>query len=299
MKTVGVIGLGNMGMGMARNLLAKGFAVRGYDLRPEVRQTLADAGGIAASGTNDVAQGAKAIFLMVMSATQVDDIVNGGLLDAMEPGATLIVTATIGAASVQKLARQIQAKNKNLGLIDAPVSGGKAGADGGTLTLMASGAKAVMEANDDILKGIGSTIIPVGEKPSQGQVIKACLQALIGVSFEGVFEAMVLGAQAGVDLQVLLNVINNSLVGSRLTALAGGHAAARRFRDTGSHISTMVKDIGISMEMADELQVPMPATDVAMKMFKDAYARIPEGDNWCIVELLESMAKEQRERNKK
>lgn len=297
MKTVGIVGLGNMGMGMARNLLNKGFVVRGYHRRREVQQVFANLGGVAASSANDVASGAKAVFLMVMTADQVAEIVAGGLLDAMEPASTLIITATVGAECVQELAQKV--KGRNIRLIDAPVSGGKAGADGGTLTLMASAPNQVLADNEEILMAIGSKLIAVGAMPGQGQVIKACLQALIGVSFEGLFEAMVLGAQAGVDLNVLSDVINNSFVGSKMSAAVTGHIVARRFRDTGSHISTMNKDIGISIELARKLAVPMPATEVAKRLFSEAFAAIPEGDNWCVVEYLESMVQEHKERNKK
>ena len=297
LKTIGIIGLGNMGMGMARNFLLKNFVVRGYDKRPHIQQALASLGGVAATSANDAAVGANAVFLMVMTADQVAEIVADDLLDTMKPGSTLSITATVGAECVQKLAQKM--KGKDIKLIDAPVSGGKGGAEGGTLTFMASAPKPVLADNEDILMAIGSNLIPVGELPGQGQVIKACLQALIGVSFEGLFEAMVLGAQAGVDLNVLSNVINNSFVGSKMTVAVTGHIVARRFRDTGSHISTMHKDIGISMELANKLAVPMPATEVAQRMFSEAFAAIPDGDNWCIVEYLERMVKEHKEGNKK
>lgn len=296
LKTVGIVGLGNMGLGMARNLLKKGFAVRGYDKRPEGLAALSELGGIASGNANEVAQEAAAIFLMVMNADQVEEIIAGGLLDAMAPGATLIVSATIGAGPVQELANRLA--GKRLHLIDAPVSGGKAGAEAGTLTLMVATPGHVLEGNKDVLMGIGSHLIHVGEAPGQGQIVKSCLQALIGVSFEGLFEAIVLGAEAGVSPEVLGEVINNSFVGSKLTAVATDHIVARRFRNTGSHISTMHKDIGISLDMARRLKVPVPATEVAMQMFSSAFAAIPDGDNWCIVELLESMTKAGVERNK-
>lgn len=287
LKTVGIIGLGNMGLGMACNLLKKGFAVRGYDKRPEARTAFSKQGGIACSDPNEVVRDAAATFLMVMNADQVEEIVAGGLLNAMVRGTTLIISATIGARPVQEL--EIKLAGKHLHLIDSPVSGGKAGAEAGTLTLMVATPSSVLESNKDVLMGVGSHLIHVGETPGQGQIVKSCLQALIGVSFEGLFEAIVLGTEAGVSPVVLGEVINNSFVGSKLTAVATDHIAARRFRNTGSHISTMFKDIGISLEMAHRLDVPVPATEVAMQMFDSAFAAIPDGDNWCIVELLESM----------
>ncbi len=296
MKTVGIVGLGNMGMGMARNLLLKGFAVRGYARRGEVREAFAKHGGTTVASVTEVARGTDAVLLMVLDDTQVTQIADDGLLEALEPGAALIITATIGQSAVRRLAQRLQ--GRDVRLIDAPVSGGKGGADTGTLTLMAAAPKSVLDNQNDVLGAIGSNIVHVGDVPGEGQVVKACLQAFIGVSFQGLFEAMVLGAKAGLDPSVLSTVINNSFVGSKLTASTTAHIVARRFRGTGSHIGTMHKDFGISLDMARELGVPMPASSVAMQMFQAGKTAIPEGDNWCIVELLESLAATKVERPK-
>ena len=288
MKTVGMVGLGNMGMGMARNLLGKGFAVRGFARRKEVRDAFTAAGGTAVDCAADVGCGADVVFLMVMDAGQVFEVCDSGLLDALKPGAIVVMTATIGRGAVMQLVPQLKARQ--VGLIDAPVSGGKGGADSGTLTLMAAAPMALLNEADDVLRAIGSNIIHVGDEPGQGQVVKACLQALIGVSFQGLFEAMVLGSKAGVDAEVLSSVINSSFVGSKLTASTTAHIVARRFRNTGSHIGTMHKDVGISLDMARELGVTMPVAGAAMQMFQAGKSAIPDGDNWCVVELLEMLA---------
>jgi L-threonate 2-dehydrogenase len=116
------------------------------------------------------------------------------------------------------------------------------------------------------------------------------LQALIGVSFEGLFEAMVLGERAGVATDVLAGVINDRFIASRLTETTTGHIVARRFRNTGSHIETMHKDLRISLEMARAVGAAMPATAVVGQMFQAGRSAIPDGDNWCLVEMLETMA---------
>lgn len=287
-NTVGIVGLGNMGMGMARNLLRKGFEVRGFARRAPVSDEFVRLGGTAVPAAADVARGARAVFLMVLDAAQAMELVDGGLADAMAPGAALIVTATIGRSGVQRIAHRLQAAE--VAVIDAPVSGGKAGADAGTLTLMAAAPKPVLDAHQDLLRAIGECIHHVGDEPGDGQVVKACLQALIGVTYQGLFEAMVLGAKAGLDAQVLSEVINSSFVASNLTRGTTAHILQRRFRHGGSHIGTMHKDFGISLDMARELGVPMPAASAAMQMFQAGKTAMPDGDNWCIVELLETMA---------
>jgi putative dehydrogenase len=286
-RRVGIVGLGNMGTGMARNLMAKGFTVQGHARRPEVIEQFVASGGVAVPDVARVAQGARAVFLMVMDEAQADDVMAGGLAEALAPGSALIVTATLGDRAVQRLAARLAARSVDL--IDCPVSGGKAGADGGTLTLMAAGAPDVIARHEEVLRAVGSTLIHVGTEPGAGQAVKTCLQALIGVSFEGLFEAMALGARAGVDPQTLADVINASFVGSRLTRAATEHIVARRFKHTGSHIATMCKDIGLARDMARDVDLPMPAADAAKSMFDAAWREMPDGDNWCIVAVLERM----------
>jgi putative dehydrogenase len=287
-KTVGVIGLGNMGLGMAANLAAKGFVVSGYARKLEAKEALLALGAASLSSAAAVGERSDVVFLMVMNAAQVMDLLQGGLKDAMRPGSTLIVTATIGRHGM--LAVDELLRGTGIGLLDCPVSGGKGGADGGTLTLMAAGAKEVFDAQQDVLAAIAGKIFHVGEAIGQGQAVKACLQALIGVTFEGLFETMVLGAKAGIDPETLSAVINGSFVGSKLTQSTTAFIVNRQFSGTGSHIGTMHKDFGLSMDMARELGVPMPATSVAMQMFQAGLSALPDGDNWCIVQLLEKLA---------
>jgi 3-hydroxyisobutyrate dehydrogenase-like beta-hydroxyacid dehydrogenase len=288
MKSIGFVGLGNMGMGMARNLLRKGFTVRGYARRREVVDELEREGGVAVPSAADTARGSTVVILMVLDAAQVTEILDGGLLEALAPRTTLIITATIGQRAVQDVWRRLD--GRDVRLVDAPVSGGKSGAEAGTLTFMAAAPKATLDDVEDVLRALGASVHHVGTDPGQGQVVKACLQALIGVSFQGLFEAMVLGAKAGVDSEVLSTVINDSFVASKLTSTTTAHIVARRFRNTGSHIGTMHKDFGISLDMARELGVPMPAASVAMQMFQAGKTAIPDGDNACIVEVLEKLA---------
>jgi 3-hydroxyisobutyrate dehydrogenase-like beta-hydroxyacid dehydrogenase len=285
---VTVIGLGNMGLGMAKSLLSKGFAVKGFDLREPARNELAQMGGTPAASAADAASGSDVVFLMVLNGNQVLSILDGDFRRSLKQGAVVIVTATVGRLYVQQAEALLAADG--IAMMDAPVSGGKAGAHAGTLTLMAAARKSVFDANQEVLRAVGTNVYHVGEEIGLGQVVKACLQALIGTTYEGLFEAMVLGAKAGLDPEILSTVINNSFVGSNLTKNTTPLIVERKFSHGGSHIGTMVKDFGISMEMARELGVPMPAASVAMQMFQAGITAIPDGDNWCIVRLLEDLS---------
>ena len=138
MKTVGFIGLGSMGLPMARHLLAAGFETRGFDLREPARAALETAGGKAAASSADAARLADALVLMVVNAAQVEDaLFHDGALTALPEGATVILGSTCSPAFVRALAKRVQAAGRSF--LEAPVSGGLVGAEAGTLTIMAAG----------------------------------------------------------------------------------------------------------------------------------------------------------------
>lgn len=290
MKNVAVVGLGNMGMGMAKNLLAAGFEVTGFDLRPERGQMLAEQGGKSAASLADLAE-ADVAFVMVMSGAQVMDVVAGagGLMSCLGEGATIIVSATIQPAELRAVEDALS--GSGLHLIDSPVSGGQFGAEAGTLTMMVAAKQAAFDENQDVLNAVGEKIFHVGEAIGMGQTVKAALQALIGVSFVGIFESLALGAAAGVQGETLFKVFSSTHVGNTpFFKNCAERIMQREFEDTGSHISTMVKDIGISMALAREKGMPLFATSAAYELFQAGISRFPEGDNWAIVKLLEEFS---------
>ncbi len=287
MKTTALVGLGNMGIGMAKNLLQAGFPVIGYDLRADRGDLLSAMGGKPAGRLADLGT-ADVVFVMVMSGAQVQDVV-GNLKTILNDGATIIVTATIAPAEMRAVDDALAGGKLNL--IDSPVSGGKFGADAGTLTLMVAATNEVFAANQDVLKAVGEQIFHVGESPGMGQTVKASLQALIGVTFVGIFESLAMGAKAGIKGETLYEVFASTHVGN--TPFFKNCAELimdRRFEDTGSRIDTMYKDLGISMTMARENGMPLFATSTAYELFQAGISLYPEGDNWSIVKLLEQIS---------
>ncbi len=287
MKTTAVVGLGNMGIGMAKNLLQAGFPVMGYDLRADRKDLLAEMGGSPARSLADLA-GADVVFVMVMSGAQVLDIVKA-LKDSLAEGATVIVTATIEPAEMRAVADALAGGKLNL--IDSPVSGGKFGAEAGTLTMMTAATDEVFAANQDVLNAVGEQIFHVGTSVGMGQTVKASLQALIGVTFVGIFESLALGAKAGIKGETLYEVFSSTHVGN--TPFFKNCAKLimdRRFEDTGSHIGTMYKDLGISMAMARENGVSLFTASTAYELFQAGISLYPDGDNWSIVKLLEQIS---------
>jgi len=290
MKKVGLVGLGDMGIGMAKNILKNGFELTGFDLQEERLQEFAKLGGKPAASCREVAENSNAVFVMVLNGQQVKEVILGeqGLLQGLKSGSTIIVSATINPSEVRDVEAPIVEKGVNL--IDTPVSGGKSGADNGTLTMMAAAKKEVFEDCKEVLETVGQNIYHVGEEIGMGQTVKAALQALIGASFTAIFESLVLGVKAGVKAETLYEVFGSSGVGSPLFKNAAKLIMERRFKGTGSHIGTMYKDLGISMNMAKEVGAAMFTASAAYELFRAGMSLFPDEDNWSIVKLLEQIA---------
>ena len=287
MEKIGVIGLGNMGMGIAKNVIKNGYKVTGYDLREVCLKELISHGGEAAVSVDQVGQVSDVVFVMVMNGNQVKDVVTQ-LSPGMKDNGTIIITATITPEEI-KDTYKIALEN-NIKMIDSPVSGGLQGAHDGTLTLMTAAENAVFKDCEKILNSIANNTIHVSQEIGDGQTVKASLQAFIGATFTAIFESLVLGSKAGIDGKILYDVFSTSGVSSPLFKNCAKLIMDRKFENTGSHISTMYKDLGISMDMAKKNGVPMFTAGAAFELFQAGISMYPDGDNWSIVKLLEQMA---------
>ena len=287
MEKIGVIGLGNMGMGIAKNVIKNGYKVTGYDLREACLNELVSHGGEAAVSVDQVGQVSDVVFVMVMNGNQVKDVVTQ-LSPGMKDNGTIIITATITPEEI-KDTYKIALEN-NIKMIDSPVSGGLQGAHDGTLTLMTAAENAVFKDCEKILNSIANNTIHVSQEIGDGQTVKASLQAFIGATFTAIFESLVLGSKAGIDGKILYDVFSTSGVSSPLFKNCAKLIMDRKFENTGSHISTMYKDLGISMDMAKQNGVPMFTAGAAFELFQAGISMYPDGDNWSIVKLLEQMA---------
>ena len=290
MRRVGLIGLGDMGMGMAKNLVKAGFPLTGFDLRDARLAELETNGGTPAASCRAVGEKSDTVFVMVLNGAQVNHVVFGddGLTAGLEPGSTIVISATIHPAEVRELEAPLA--EAGIHLIDTPVSGGKSGAEDGALTMMAAAKPEVLEKNREVLEAVSKTVFHVGEEIGQGQTVKAALQALIGTTFAAIFESLVLGAAAGVKGETMYEVFGSSGVSSPLFKGCAKLIMERKFKDTGSQIATMYKDLGITMAMAKENGAAMFATAAAYELFRSGISLYPDEDNWSIVKMLEQIA---------
>ena len=296
MKKTGVIGLGDMGSGLANNLLKAGYETWGFDLSSERNKVFADMGGKIASNPGEVGKEADAVFVMVMKGSQVREVILGenGLINTMEKGSVILLTATINPTEIRELYKNLNGSGINL--IDTPVSGGFPGAQAGTLTMMAAGDMEVMAKFSDVMQAVSKNIHHVGTEPGMGQTVKACLQSLIGSIFSATFEASTLAAKAGVEGQVIYDVFSTSGAGCGVVKISLENIIDRKFEGTGSHISTMHKDLGIVMQMARDLGVPMFTAGTAAQLFQAWKTKYPEGDNWLVTRALEDIVGEELNR---
>ncbi len=289
MKKVGVIGLGDMGSGLAKNLIENGFETFGLDLSEERMAAFEKMGGNPTTGVAELAANAGAVYVMVMNGDQAKSVLLGkdGLVSHMQQGGLVILTATIKPREAREIGEAMA--GSGIHLIDSPVSGGFPGAQSGTLTMMAAGPTDVLDEYAPVMQAVSKTIHRVGEKAGEGQVVKACLQSLIGSIFSATFEAAALAAKAGVSGEVIYNVFSTSGAGCGVSNTALENIIDRKFEGTGSHINTMHKDLTIALNMAEELGVPMHTASSAMQLFHAGKTKYPNGDNWVVTRVIEEI----------
>ena len=285
----GVIGLGDMGSGLGKNLILAGFETYGIDLDPARVAAFRDLGGQVADSVAVMGRACDAVFVMVMNGDQARAVILGpdGLVANMAQGGAVILSATIKPVE----ARQIGADMADCGihLIDTPVSGGFPGAQTGTLTMMAAAPDAVLDRFAPVMQAVSANIHRVGTRPGDGQTVKACLQSLIGAQFAATFEAAALAAKAGVAGQVILDVFSTSSAGCGVVNNALEKIIDRQFEGTGSSIHTMHKDLTISMGLGEELGVPLHTAAAAMQIFHAGRTKYPNGDNWVCTRVIEEI----------
>jgi putative dehydrogenase len=265
MTKVGFVGLGAMGLPMAENLLKRGAKVRGYDLRAQALDALAQAGGERAQTAADAARGADVLALMVVNAAQAETVLfEEGALEAMPVGATVLLMATCPPGAVQAIAERVTASGRKL--VDAPVSGGIAGARGGTLTIMAAASKADFAAVKPVLDMLGDKVFHVGETPGQGAMMKTVNQLLCGVHIAAAAEALSLAGKAGIDLNVVLQILGGSAASSWMLKDRGPRMLQDEPNVT-SAVDIFVKDLGIVLDAGRGSKAALPLAAAAHQMF--------------------------------
>jgi len=209
MARIGFIGLGNMGLPMAQNLLKAGHAVQGFDLNKAQVEKFAEAGGKAADSVGSTAKDVEIVVTMLPAGQHVRDVYlgSGGVLSVAGRGTLLIDSSTIDVETARAVIAA--AESKGFAMLDAPVSGGVGGAQAATLTFMVGGSDAAFARAKPVLDQMGKTIVHAGG-PGNGQAAKICNNLILGVSMIAVSEAFVLAEKLGLDAQKLFDISSKS-----------------------------------------------------------------------------------------
>ncbi|MDS0136784.1 MULTISPECIES: 2-hydroxy-3-oxopropionate reductase [unclassified Amycolatopsis] len=261
---LGFIGLGVMGAPMAAHLVAAGHDVGGYDVTPAAGEKLEAAGGRAATSVADAVAGVDVVITMLPNHPHVEEVVlaAGGVLDTAEPGTLLIDMSTIRPETSIAIAEA--ARDRKVRVLDAPVSGGQAGAEQASLSIMVGGDADDFEAAKAVLDVVGKTIVHVGPHGA-GQVVKAANQLVVGGIYGLVAEAIVLLEASGVDAATGLDVLAGGLAGSRILELKRKSMVEREFAP-GFRIDLHHKDMGIALAAARQAGVALPLTGLVAQL---------------------------------
>ncbi|NIJ83991.1 3-hydroxyisobutyrate dehydrogenase [Xanthomonas arboricola] len=272
MSKIAFIGLGNMGGPMAANLSKAGHQLRVFDLVPAALDAAVAAGAHAASSAHDTLADAEIVISMLPASRHVEALYLGeaGILGQIPEGALVIDCSTIAPASARKLAAEAQARG--LAVLDAPVSGGTAGAAAGSLTFIVGGAAQVLERARPVLQAMGKNIFHVGDNGA-GQVAKLCNNMALGVIMAATGEALALGVAQGLDPAVLSQMMAVSTGRSWATEVCNPwpgvlpNAPASRAYSGGFGNDLMLKDLGLVAESAVQAGVSIPLGELARNLY--------------------------------
>lgn len=269
---IAFVGLGNMGRPMARNLRAAGVDVVGFDVSPEARAKAAEDGLPLAASAHDAARGADVVVSMLPAGAHVEalHLGDGGLFARLARGALAIDCSTVAPSTARRLAAA--ARERGIGCVDAPVSGGTAGAAAATLTFMVGGTTADAERARPVLEKMGKNVLFAGEAGA-GQATKICNNMLLAIQMIGTAEALALGMANGLDPKVLSEIMKQSSGGNwvleKYNPIPGVMATAPASSGyaPGFGVDLMLKDLGLAQDAAVSSRAAIPLGGVARSLY--------------------------------
>ena len=288
-QTIGFIGLGIMGRPMAKNLLKAGYSlVVASRSRPPIDDVVA-AGAKAAANGREVAAQSDVVITMLPNSPEVELVALGkdGIIDGAKSGQIFVDMSTISPIVSKKVGAALA--GKGVKMLDAPVSGGEQGAINAALSIMVGGDKPVFDAVLPIFQAMGKTITHLGPLGAGG-FTKLANQIIVAVNLTALAEALTLAKKAGLDRDLTLTALAGGLAGSKCLEQKRANYVGGTYKP-GFKIDLHYKDLGLIMESARELGVPVPATAVVQELFSALRIRGGGGlDHSGIITLLESLA---------
>ena len=289
-EKIGFIGLGIMGRHMSGHLIAAGYELAVFDRIPSLVDEVAAKGAKACSSCKEVAQISDVVISMVPDSPDVEQVAlgEGGIIEAAREGLIYIDMSSIAPKTAIKVAEELG--KKGVLCLDAPVSGGEAGAMNAALSIMVGGTQALFDQVLPIFEKMGKTVTLCGDNGA-GQTVKACNQIQVAMNFIGMAEALVLGAKAGVDPAIIIKVLSGGYAQTRVMDVRGPKIIKGDFQP-GFKSRFHYKDLNIIMDTARALNVPLPATAVAHELFCAMMAAgLGELDHSAVIHIIENLAK--------
>ncbi len=289
MAKLGFLGLGIMGYPMARNLLQAGHEVALWSNTGSKAQELAKAGnGKPCATPAEVGANSECVFLCVGDSAMSEQVILGpnGIADGAKPGTVVVDASTVSPSASRRIGEALA--KKGILFLDAPCTGSKPGAEGGTLTFMIGGDKDVFERIRPYLEPMGKRLYYCGG-PGMGLHAKLTQNLILSNILQAFNEGMVLASKAGVDAELMLDILDNSAAKSGLIAFKAPYVFRRDF-STNFSVKWMHKDIGLMLDSANELDVPLPLTSLTQQMFRAAIAKgFGEEDICATIKVLEGI----------
>ena len=285
-QRIGWIGLGKMGQPMTKNLLQAGYPVTGYDVASAARKALAQAGGQAVETISALAQKVDVVVSMIPDDA-ILKAVSTEVFSAVKPGSVYIDMSTVSPMASARVAKA--AADQNIAYLRAPVSGSTALAETASLTILASGPENTFEACKPIFDTMGQKCFYLGEG-EQARYLKLVLNMMVGLTSAMMAEALTFGEKGGIDWELMLDIVNNSVVAS---PLVGYKAQMLKDRDYAPAFTAaqIAKDFDIALETGKAMNAPMPMTSLARQFFGAMKAKGKgDLDFFGYVTLLEELA---------
>lgn len=286
---VGFIGVGNMGRPMATNLLKAGYEVNVFDLSQEAVDAMAELGATPCKTNLELASVSDVVFTSLPNAAIVESVMTGqtGVFSACREGTVIIDMSSVAPSTSQKMAKI--AGERGVKYVDAPVSGGTAGAAAGTLTIMVGADKETFERIKPILDVIGKNIYHVGDT-GLGDAIKLVNNLLLGCSMAALAEALVLGAKCGLDPQTIYDVVSVSSGNSYVLGAKMQQFILKGDFSGGFPVDLQFKDLGLALDAGRDTAVPLPMAAAATQVFEAARAQgMGREDMSAIIKVWEQM----------
>lgn len=286
---IGFIGLGIMGKPMAKNLLKAGYDLVVYDISQAAVEEVVAAGATAAGSPKEVASQVSLVITMLPNSPQVKEVVlgAGGVLEGAKQGDIIVDMSSIAPLAAQEVAAA--AAVKGVEMLDAPVSGGEPKAIDGSLSIMVGGKQAIFDQCKDILLKMGKSVTLCGDIGA-GNTTKLANQVIVALNIAAMSEALLLGAKAGVDPEVIYQAIRGGLAGSTVLDAKAPMVLSGNFKP-GFKIDLHIKDLSNALETAKEVGVPLMLTSQVMEMMQALKVDGKgQSDHSAIVQFYEKLA---------